>query len=1244
MKQKILIILLVSIMSIVAQAQEFDIVTETDSLQRRLSTVLRGLTFPGTIGSEAVAVEIPALHDRLLAWKSNLQTLLESAETIEVEGHKLPLTDDRRAFFISRYFTFVSYLIRINKLVTGRSNWQVSADKFDLRVPPSLLWSQSPTMLTLFKQMIVSEMQDGLAILRLNPAFVDGLQAVVLANEATVDSHREVVKYSLYSRLYRQLVQNEHYRGESVDYLRKLPQDFADDRKYQGYELELRQAIVDHHRLDHQKIFMRASLVDSYPRIKTPTQRLKRPFISNWHLYEDLRAEHPNLTTFTTTQLAERIYPLLSSRQRQSIATTNSKQFRQFMLLAEHVFLVRELSKALQNLNIDGSSSRPALRQLLVKAKMNALLAGLMQLRINDRQKLLTLAVAMQRRERQLLASEGLLQEVDHWYDKARQGIDSLRVRSRQELIKDLLFISWKVDRIETSASEPINMHILNRSLRMQSFVVSDFSGEFQQSFAAILQTNGYLASKGTFLSELSKYLNRLGQQQVTPDNLKGLTVDELTNRYLEPALAQATPTSNPVGEAVYRKVNISHLAQLKSFIQYGYWFGYFASDQKKIPTIDDLPLSDQQKKNYFKELKFSYFDRYPFLLLKIAKQNRELYLVLAENVKDLEDVTTLTNEDLEEFWPIILQAIYQQRDRIIDTIADIDRADSVQDIKHVVGNSPTVDMALKEFAGLYPLHEKFVELYHKPSKFRHNWEKIDFEYIGGMFNVFIAHLVGGWLLRKTVVTSYPLRYLTPMFGSAVGPYMQALEWAWGVILVDFFILKPAQAFIINPQKVNATRDYYYLGNQQDQFFSRTHIDYLDRGNNSDLLNYAFEASMLGIFVGMYGVHRFFPNAKLLPFLRERRLKKDLDRLGISPNLADSSKELARTFSGKGKHFIEFPSKNGALEYNAEIFKNHLRDVAAQRVKEIRAMLGKKDISKGYVNAQVRQIELARDRVIRTIDRKLRMWESIKIEHHHDFIALGFGEPTYRLDEVSSKTARFTEGIKAGIVDFKSLEAVNASLQIQFNLMRLNNSYSILRREDPLTIEELSKTELAKLNKELDRAVRRFSKDDRYGKDLDELGLPRNRLSSFWNLKKVNAREDTPLGRLNKAKDLLKIFEQKWLKGERYFYHNLLVEALFHNKTLNSSSSGGGATGTVDTVDEAIATFNKLYEKYVGEKFNTTGLKRDYTEAEIKRIWRRLSKQFHPDKTRGNKTLTEEFKRLNDANDVLKGALRGGVK
>ena len=164
---------------------------------------------------------------------------------------------------------------------------------------------------------------------------------------------------------------------------------------------------------------------------------------------------------------------------------------------------------------------------------MNALLAGLMQLsRIKDRQKLLTIVVAVQRREQQLLTSDRSLQLVSRWYDKAKQGIDDLRTRSRQTLIRELLFISWKVDRIETSANEPVNMQVLRRSL-WRTFGVTDFSGEFQQSLTAVLRTNSYLAGKDTFLAELSKYLNRLGQRQLTADDLRGLTVDDLTNRYL---------------------------------------------------------------------------------------------------------------------------------------------------------------------------------------------------------------------------------------------------------------------------------------------------------------------------------------------------------------------------------------------------------------------------------------------------------------------------------------------------------------------------------------------------------------------------------------------------------------------------------------------------------------------------------------------------------------------------------------
>ena len=1242
MKEKILIVL-ISITPILIKAQQFDIVADSNELHRHLSAVLRGVRFPGTIGSKTVTVDLQALHDRLLAWKGGLEEFLEG-DTIEIEGNRLPLTDDQRATLVSRYFAFVSYLVQINKLVTGRSNWQTSANKFDLRVPPSLLWSQSPTMLALFKQMIVSEMQDGQAVLRLNVAFVDGLQAEVLANTATVDSHREVVKYSIYSRLYRQLVQNEHYRGQQDTHQVGLPPGFNDPNKHQEYELELRQAIIDHHRVDHQKLLMRASLIKSYPQLTITNQKLKMPLIDNWYLYEDFRAKHPELRQFTTARLAERIYPLLSKRQRENLATNNSRQFQQVMILVEHLLLGRELIKATQGLNIDldgsGDSLR-ALHQSLIKAQMNALLAGLMQLlRIKDRQKLLTIVVAVQRREQQLLAGDHSIQLVSRWYDKARQGIDDLQTRSRQALIRELLFISWKVDRIETSANEPVNMQVLRRSLWRTFVIVSDFSGEFQQSLSAILRTNSYLAGKDAFFVELSKYLNRLGQQQLTVADLKGLTVDDLTNRYLEPALAQTTPVSNPLGDAVYRKVNINHLAQLKSFIQHGHWFGYFADDQKKIPTLDDLPLSEQQKENYFKELKFSYFDLYPFLLLKPDESSdRELYLMLADATKDQENLKTITDEDLEKFWPLIVASIDQQRDRIINAIAEIDRADSVQDIKHIVANSQTIKMALKEFAGLYPLHEKFIELYHKPSKFRHNWEKIDLEYIGGMFNIFIAHLVGGWLLRKTIVTSYPLRYLTPMFGSAVFPYMKALEWAWGVILVDFFVLKPAEAFIINPQKVNAVRDYYYLGNQQDQFFSRTQIDYLDMGKNAHLLNYAFEASMMGIFVGMYGVHfvqrKFFDNApRLLPYLRERRFKKDLDRLGLTPKRydAESPQNLAKNFSGK--HFTEISSKKAnditILKHNAEKIKHNVRDVAEQRIREIKKKMAEEGFSKGYLNTQVRQIELARDRVIKTIDRKLRMWQSIEIEHHHDFRALGI-EPTHRMKDFSLVVAMSEAQIKSGNVNFKDLERLNASANIQMNLMRLNNT---------LMTGEMSQD---KINKEVDRVVRRFSKDDKYGKDLDFLGLPRNKLSSFDRASKladdgVKGKSEA-IERLTKASNKIELFRQRLSERGLPSYHELLVEALFYNKA-TASNSGGVTSSTVMGMDEAIATLNKYYEEFFGRKFNGTGLTKDSTQADIKNLYRRVAVKTHPDKTGGDKAAEEKFKKIYAAYE--KALERGG--
>src|SRR4051812_39719508 len=47
------------------------------------------------------------------------------------------------------------------------------------------------------------------------------------------------------------------------------------------------------------------------------------------------------------------------------------------------------------------------------------------------------------------------------------------------------------------------------------------------------------------------------------------------------------------------------------------------------------------------------------------------------------------------------------------------------------------------------------------------------------------------------------------------------------------------------------------------------------------------------------------------------------------------------------------------------------------------------------------------------------------------------------------------------------------------------------------------------------------------------------------------------------------------------------------------------------------------------------GVKRDATEDEIRRAYRKLAKQHHPDLNPGNKEAEERFKAISGANDLL---------
>lgn len=51
--------------------------------------------------------------------------------------------------------------------------------------------------------------------------------------------------------------------------------------------------------------------------------------------------------------------------------------------------------------------------------------------------------------------------------------------------------------------------------------------------------------------------------------------------------------------------------------------------------------------------------------------------------------------------------------------------------------------------------------------------------------------------------------------------------------------------------------------------------------------------------------------------------------------------------------------------------------------------------------------------------------------------------------------------------------------------------------------------------------------------------------------------------------------------------------------------------------------------------YHILGVKRDATEKEIKRAYRKLARQYHPDVNPGDKTAEDRFKEINEAHDVL---------
>ena len=57
-----------------------------------------------------------------------------------------------------------------------------------------------------------------------------------------------------------------------------------------------------------------------------------------------------------------------------------------------------------------------------------------------------------------------------------------------------------------------------------------------------------------------------------------------------------------------------------------------------------------------------------------------------------------------------------------------------------------------------------------------------------------------------------------------------------------------------------------------------------------------------------------------------------------------------------------------------------------------------------------------------------------------------------------------------------------------------------------------------------------------------------------------------------------------------------------------------------------------------GDPYQELGVKRDASDADIQKAFRKLAKELHPDKNPGNKVSEERFKRVSAAFDFLKDA------
>ena len=952
--------------------------------------------------------------------------------------------------------------------------------------------------------------------MRLKDAFVEAVQIATIARQADAKNHLQAVKYLIYTTLYQQLVRNAFYRGD-VDGNDLLPPA--------GYaQSDLRQRIITHLYDEQQKKHVQHALLATMPQLPIPDEGLQKPLIANWELYEQLAAAHPQWEAFTTQALAEKIYAMLSRTHKYIISVSNTDDMYRYLLILEHMLLPIQLAQNLPALpvSIDGSdNSIIALQRAVQRSRVGALLVMTEKMQFTRKQKSLLYA--------HLITREGELQKqtpqaTRQWYEEATAQLDTSKDKLRQDFIRKVLISARHADNIEKEATDkPVNLAILRKAL-LHSLFVMDFSGEVQNSINTVLRQQDYHISRKVFFQEVHKHLTRLSpKQSIDRRKLAKMSHDDIVSTYIKPALAKLEEHEQETVQAIARTTKVNHIAQLKALLQYGYWFGYFSDYGKDIPTLARLPLDDRQRANYLRELKFVYLDEYPFLLLE--KNGKQLYEVLAAKTpdEDLQEIET------EELWPVISQALAVQYAGIKSKMVEIDRANSLQDIKYLAAGSPMLNLSMKEFDGLYPLHQEFVKRQNKPSKFQHNWETVNMDYIGNFFMVMIGHSLGSWLLRRAMfgkAGSHVLSVLDPLFGGAMPYTMPLLHGMWGVILLEYFVAMPYHTFVVKPQKLKELQEYYQLGGGKHNLISSTELNYYRQERNGHFLNYAFEMGMHALFVGWWVYHLRFSH--LLPKLRENNLQKLLKRLGINSSVSGISK-----------------SKNN-------IFKPENIKKNAQQ--EIDKLDKSNNISRHYKRERIHQIKTAEQKLLTMIADKQHALKVAAIEHKHNFKALGLNEAVFDFNTIARAYGLVRQGYKTGVYNAAQLqEAEVAMQQLQMTLMRRLKISPLRVGKDKIAEETYQRA--------LGEAVAESMFPERNKKALE------NAVRKFYQA----------AGRSDSFSDVEKLFEGQRFVGFRLEIKHATPDEM--SRLLKHIKTIGFSTKDIKSLEDV-----RKYEKFIADK------------------------------------------------------------